>query len=535
MKKIILIFILAIPDFLYGETAYVTVSGSGNKDGSSWANAYDGNNLQKAIFYRWDTIFVARGIYKPTNIPPEANGASSNHMSFYMNNNVVIFGGFTGTEKFYFERTDYWVGGINETVLSGDISRDGIELHCFHVFNNRFINESAVLDGFTISGGNAACLPDQNGGGMLNYKSSPTLRNITFKDNYAYGSGGGIFNGSESSPKLLNVIFYKNRAGKGGGIANCRTATGMFGNMDGEANPVLYNVTFSLNSASEGGSIYNSVSSNCTLNNCIIWGNAPDTSQIFLDNGTLTLNNCCFSQFSVISKGKSIAGSLNIHSNPLFVNPSLYDFRIMGHSPCVNSGNNVYVKSYRDFRWKLRIQHNTVDMGAYEYTDYVDPIKGPFYVSSSGDDQFLGTSWARPKRTLQAALNLVRIPGHQEEIWVRYGIYYPTQLYGTNMGRHNAFQLHNNLAIYGGFFGNETSLDQRKYYGHGEPLATILSGDIGVPGEIADNCYHVFFNPSPTFWGQWPANPNYGDKLDSTAILDGFIITGGNANSSSGV
>jgi len=64
-----------------------------------------------------------------------------------------------------------------------------------------------------------------------------------------------------------------------------------------------------------------------------------------------------------------------------------------------------------------------------------------------------------------------------------------------------------------GFAGVEIELEQR------DPQAnpTILSGDIGVVGDPEDNCYHVFYHPA-------------GSDLDSTAVLDGFVVQDGNAN-----
>ena len=49
---------------------------------------------------------------------------------------------------------------------------------------------------------------------------------------------------------------------------------------------------------------------------------------------------------------------------------------------------------------------------------------------------------------------------------------------------------------------------------------TILSADIGEEDNIADNCYHVFYHP-------------FGLELDPNAVLDGFTITAGQAESSS--
>jgi predicted outer membrane repeat protein len=77
----------------------------------------------------------------------------------------------------------------------------------------------------------------------------------------------------------------------------------------------------------------------------------------------------------------------------------------------------------------------------------------------------------------------------------------------------------NGVSIYGGFAGGETEVGQRNW----EANPTILSGDLNgddEPGFVNydDNSYHVFIH-------------QVGTNLDSSARLDGFAITGGNANS----
>lgn len=121
----------------------------------------------------------------------------------------------------------------------------------------------------------------------------------------------------------------------------------------------------------------------------------------------------------------------------------------------------------------------------------------------------VGTSWSTAFNDLQVALTAAN---PTDEIWVATGIYTPDS--GTG-DRNATFQLLNGVAIYGGFLGGETSADQR------DPDAnpTILSGDL-LGDDLSDfvnnaeNSYHVVT----------------GSGTDSTAVLDGFIITGGNAN-----
>ena len=64
-----------------------------------------------------------------------------------------------------------------------------------------------VLEGFTITGGNAnGNFPDNVGGGMYNLISSPTVSNCTFSGNTAY-AGGGMYN-YNSSPTVTNCILW---------------------------------------------------------------------------------------------------------------------------------------------------------------------------------------------------------------------------------------------------------------------------------------------------------------------------------------
>ena len=123
-------------------------------------------------------------------------------------------------------------------------------------------------------------------------------------------------------------------------------------------------------------------------------------------------------------------------------------------------------------------------------------VRGLIYVdkdASSGGD---GTTWATAFDNLQDALSLANTAG-ATDIWVAEGTYKP----GTS--RTSTFQLIEDVSIYGGFLGNETSQEER------EPdNETILSGDIGTIGTDTDNCYHVVTGAN-------------------NATLNGFIIKNG--------
>ncbi len=120
--------------------------------------------------------------------------------------------------------------------------------------------------------------------------------------------------------------------------------------------------------------------------------------------------------------------------------------------------------------------------------------------------------------TLQIALNQSE---GGDEVWVKAGIYYP----GAAGERTTTFNLKTGVALYGGFAGTETARDQRDWQAN----LTILSGDIDgndtdLDGNFiaetwldiqGDNAYHVV-----TGW------------VDASTVLDGFVITAGQANGS---
>ena len=129
-----------------------------------------------------------------------------------------------------------------------------------------------------------------------------------------------------------------------------------------------------------------------------------------------------------------------------------------------------------------------------------------------------GLSWATAVNDLQLALNRAYSSNNYdtdttndiEAIWIAEGTYYPSYERYQGDERSATFKLAKNLAIYGGFAGTETALSQRDISTH----TTILSGDIGVPGDTSDNAYSVVYN----------SNQN--------ASIDGLFITNGHANGS---
>ncbi len=129
------------------------------------------------------------------------------------------------------------------------------------------------------------------------------------------------------------------------------------------------------------------------------------------------------------------------------------------------------------------------------------------YVKADATGANNGSSWTDAFKELRDALTAA-IPGDQ--IRAASGIYTPA----AGADRTISFALKDGVAVYGGFAGGETSLEQRDWTVN----VAVLSGNIGDPASADDNSYHVVTADGGTGPG---------------AILDGFTITGGYADGGS--
>ncbi len=253
---------------------------SNTPDGLSWTTAF--TNVQDALAVTNANgttdyeIWVAEGIYYPDEGAGHIDNSESEYFTLSFNN-VQLYGGFAGTETLRTERD--WENHL--TILSGDLAQDdtdpdgdGVIITATHIITpNAYhvlyldgrthepITSTMVIDGFTITAGNAddTTDPHRNGGGLYcdgsgsNSECSPSLAHVTFSGNQANQNGGGMCNegnSGDSSPTLIDIAFVGNQAhSKGGGMHN----SGPYG----ASNPTLTNVTFSNNQANSGGGMYN--------------------------------------------------------------------------------------------------------------------------------------------------------------------------------------------------------------------------------------------------------------------------------------
>jgi len=320
-------------------TLYAAPASTGAGDCSGWTDVC---TLQTALTNAGsgDEVWVRMGVHLPTTTTVRT-------ISFTLKSGVALYGGFDGSEIARDEREPT----VNITVLSGDIDDNDLEdlngvvtttahisgTNSYHVLYSSGVTETAVLDGFTITAGQAnGSLSNGLGGGMRNNSGSPTLTDLIFSGNYAFG-GGGMHN-TLSDPVLTRVTFSGNHANDdGGGMLNESASDpvltdvmfvgnsavfiggGMFNWLS--SNPALTGVTFISNTAENGGGMFNfGRNSNPTLFEVVFRGNIATSSGggMFLNSfAAPQLTNVTFS----VNEARSGGGMYNNNnSSPILTN-----------------------------------------------------------------------------------------------------------------------------------------------------------------------------------------------------------------------
>ncbi len=546
---------------------YVNASNdSGVEDGQSWAGAYTSLTAALQGVQSGEDIWVAQGTYYPTT-------ESNRDISFNLVPGVAVYGGFNGTESAFQDRD--WqvnetilsgdIGVLNEpsdNVYHVVVGADGAILDGFTIVDG---NADLPNDG-------SGCLVETDdtdaeilrivtdikssaGGGLLNVHASTVTRNCTFRNNAAL-KGGAVYNmvtqtwnpGEESvigdSPRFENCVFEENAAiGRGGAV-----------NSDFFTTPTYLNCQFKNNHCdAKGGAVYNDMGSPSYFINVLFAENSAERGAALVADGSSShrlvyctfVNNIAYDLGAALYQG-TYMGEMETGFEFRGNEVHLYNSLVVGNSSESSSSSisNWHDDSATfDDTSTIETEDGThvvsahVDMTTYATLDttrgwhpdrevnadawvaifgvdanatymnhsYDTSITAGystiFYVNGAADKGGDGASWATAYSDLQDALGLAS-PGSQ--IWIAAGTYLPTQ--GTD--RETTFVIKEGVEIYGGFDGvADDALDDRDPVNH----ITILSGDIGVPDDPADNSYHVLF-------------------AGSDAVIDGVTIQDGRAD-----
>ena len=537
MKKVTLTIMLALlaatGAWAQGTRYYVNVNGGddGNTGIGSWENAFE--TLQKAIDAassdKVDTIFVAKGEY----------GQTSQYI--LDSKDIKIYGSFKGTEASLAER----VIGTNV----GDATVLNAKRAC-RVFYLENRTNATVIDGLIITGGYAVASGSYYGDGMYNDNSSPILTNLTISRNYESLHGGGMYNINNSSPFLFNVTISGNSSSEGGGMYNENScpilvnvsitgnrAVGAGGGMiNDNSSSILINTTISGNTVGSGAGGMANYDSSPRLYNSIVLGNRsnygwPDVSNGgYVSGSNPTYYNCLVYGLSD-NTNYNIDGTsvdvVDVFVSPIdrtinVADPSTGgDYRLKPGSVAINNGNNDYwntdklispyyptllktlgytsFEQVRDVGDQVRFNH-AVDIGAYESPLFFNTrVYVKTFNNGGNDDTGDGFSWGTAFATLRKALT---VADEGDSIFVAKGEYTQSLEYSL---------FYKNIKIYGSFKGDgtESTLDDR-VIGTNVGDTTILN---------ANSECRVFYLK---------------DRTNAT-VIDGLIITGGNAVSGGGM
>ena len=333
-----------------GTRAYVNGTHvNGAHDGKSWAGAFV--TVREALTSGAAEIWVAAGSYTP---------GTGRDATFQLSKGGSLYGGFAGKETQLDQRD--WKK--NKTVLNGNGAA--------HVVTGA---DDAVLDGFTVTGGNAmggeavgmpgsgppmggppnggapvGGLPaggagggraihmtpqsimagsnNGSGAGMLNFHASPTVRNCVFENNQA-GKGGGVYNMTSTTfpprpdtnnkaPVFINCVFRNNTArGRGAGVSN-----------DLGTSPTFLNCVFDGNETPQkGGGMYNDFGCSPVLANCLFVSNkAQSAGGMGNDGGSSpVIYLCTFSKNHAVDYGAPLYQGTGPSSNPAVIGCVIQD------------------------------------------------------------------------------------------------------------------------------------------------------------------------------------------------------------------
>ncbi len=488
LTRLIMIWVVGVWTLPLGAKTVYVKAGSSDGDGSRWARARTDlySVLKGAV--PGDEIRVAKGTYTPTRFVLDAFVARSDG-----SNRVWLNDG----DGVFTDSTQRLGESASQDVAVGDLDGDGdLDAFLANAGDAGLPNIVWLNDGhniFTDSGqslGNAlsysVALGDLDGDGDLD----AFVANIGTPHRAWFNNGNGVFTMSTEIPN--------------DGVGFCTE----LGDLDGDGDLDVFIGFYDERDQ--------------------VWFN--DGSGIFSSSGQT---------FTNISTYGMALGDLNGDGD--------LDVLTVGESAVawINNGHGIFTEKDSGVSLGMAM---SVALGDIDLDGDLDAIvAGPIVVPlfNNGNALFSVTGYIAPGSTSVYSVALADIDDDgdldifmagsgPDQVWLNDGLAGFTDS-GQTLGTYNSsavvladldgkpvqdretsFQLTSGVEVYGGFPAGGGQWIERDP----EAYPTVLSGDVNGndgTGDYSDNCYHVLI----------------GDDTDKTAILDGFIITGGRADGSS--
>ncbi len=310
IMMVLVVMLMAVPGWAID--IHVDSDAPGPHTGSTWINAYVYLQDALAVAQYGDTIKVGQGHYWPDQgTVPHIEGR---HAAFHLKPGVTVLGGFAG----YNVALPSWQFGdrnvqLYQSVLTGDLNGDDLvaepnnvsdmaslvtsplrQDNCYSVVNASDTDPNSVLDGFTISGGNAndsgsqAPLITSHGGGVVFSMGSANITACTITQCSALRGGG--FHAMDADPNVSDCTFILNSAEIFGGAMWYKASHIRVSQTEFEQNRAGFS-----NTRGKAGAIY-AVDSNSMIDSCVFKQNTGNLGggAIFFDDGEPNVANSFF-------------------------------------------------------------------------------------------------------------------------------------------------------------------------------------------------------------------------------------------------
>lgn len=260
---------------------------------------------------------------------------------------------------------------IGTTVINGSKPAHPDTASCVRIVSGE--DSTAILEGFTLTGGTGTRWIDEHGagtffegGGILITRSSPTIKHNRIVDNEAIriapgvtSAGGGGIRVGDGSPRILANLIKNNKGMYGAGIVLNFAHALVRGNII--VNNTVYQAVANIPTFGGGGIWIYSTGPHLIENNTIVGNSATGTGSTTAGRGgaimvnaapTVIQNNIIWQNSQAVSGQLYLAGIEttvmyndiqggfsgvgNINAEPLFADS---EYNLSASSPCVDTGN----------------------------------------------------------------------------------------------------------------------------------------------------------------------------------------------------